>query len=114
MVYNHIYLYIYISPPKNTKHCNIPNELLLAFLQNVLENLQMHFEDEKAALLSALHQHTDATERERERQRALVKLQRERQQLQVEDKLDSAALIFSMGQQHLADRQERFVPLGRG
>ena len=83
-------------------------------MQNVLENLQMHFEDEKAALLSALHQHTDATERERERQRALVKLQRERQQLQVEDKLDSAALIFSMGQQHLADRQERFVPLGRG
>ena len=77
----------------------------------MLENLQMHFEDEKAALLSALHQHSDAKERERERQHALVKLQRDRQLLQAEEKLDSAALIFSMGQQQQADRQERFVSL---
>ncbi|XP_070192500.1 trichohyalin-like isoform X3 [Littorina saxatilis] len=77
--------------------------------KNVLENLQMHFEDEKAALLAGLHRHADAAERERERQRALVKLQRDRLRLQEEDKLDSATLIFSMGQQQHAYRQESLL-----
>jgi predicted mannosyl-3-phosphoglycerate phosphatase (HAD superfamily) len=69
----------------------------------------MQFEDEKAMLLSGLHGHTDAMEREREWQKALVKLQRDQRRLQSEEKLDSAALIFSLGQQHLADAQEKLV-----
>nr|KAG5708461.1 hypothetical protein BaRGS_026188 [Batillaria attramentaria] len=77
--------------------------------RNVLENLQMHFEDEKAALLAALRGGADAHERERQRQSALVKLQRDAQRLQAEDKLDSAALIFSLGQQAAADHQESLL-----
>ncbi|KAK7499478.1 hypothetical protein BaRGS_00009130 [Batillaria attramentaria] len=80
-----------------------------AGLENVLENLQMHFEDEKAALLAALRGGADAHERERQRQSALVKLQRDAQRLQAEDKLDSAALIFSLGQQAAADHQESLL-----
>ncbi|XP_076469709.1 uncharacterized protein LOC143300037 [Babylonia areolata] len=77
--------------------------------RNVLDNLQMHFEDEKAALLSTLSRHSDEAQREKERQNALVRLQRDRKRLQAEEKLDSAALIFGMAKQQHEDRQESLL-----
>ncbi|KAL8585439.1 hypothetical protein ACOMHN_024600 [Nucella lapillus] len=77
--------------------------------KNVLENLQMHFEDEKEALLSALSRHADGTHREKEQQNTLVRLQRDRRRLQAEDKLDSATLILTLGKQRHEDRQESLL-----
>ncbi|XP_041349458.1 uncharacterized protein LOC121368777 [Gigantopelta aegis] len=76
---------------------------------NILANLDMQFEEEKAALLSSLTRQTDHLQAERERQLTLARLRRDRKCLQQEEKLDSAFVIFSLGQQHEADRQKSYL-----
>ncbi|XP_071784125.1 uncharacterized protein [Asterias amurensis] len=72
--------------------------------RNVLEDLNSHFEDEREALLAALRGQDASLNSERERQLALAKLRRDQRKLQMEDKFDTAALLFSMAQQQEKDR----------
>lgn len=74
-------------------------------LQNILENLQNMFDDEKAALLAQLKGQKDRAVSERERQLAIAKLRRDKKRLEKEDKLDSAALILSMAKE--ADNKQK-------
>ncbi|XP_038068700.1 trichohyalin-like isoform X2 [Patiria miniata] len=67
--------------------------------RNVLEDLNSHFEDEREQLLAALRNQDASLNSERERQLALARLRRDQRKLQLEDKFDTAALIFGMAQQ---------------
>ena len=77
--------------------------------QNVLQDLNSHFEDEREALLAALRGQDASLNDERERQLALAKLRRDQRKLQMEDKFDTAALIFSMAQQQETNREAKWV-----
>ena len=66
------------------------------YLQNILAELDHHFEDEKAALLASLHGTLNKFEQERQRQLMLARMHREQRRLQREEKLDTAALLMNM------------------
>ncbi|XP_074646022.1 uncharacterized protein LOC141902273 [Tubulanus polymorphus] len=63
--------------------------------KNILENLQFHFEDEKAALLASLNAQTDKLAADRERQLAMAKLRRDQKRIQLEDRVESAAVLIA-------------------
>ncbi|XP_022097553.1 trichohyalin-like isoform X2 [Acanthaster planci] len=73
--------------------------------RNILEELNSHFEDERDQLLAALRNQDASLKTERERQLALAKLRRDQRKLQLEDKFDTAALIFGMAQQQEQARE---------
>ncbi|GFN88861.1 trichohyalin-like [Plakobranchus ocellatus] len=77
--------------------------------KNILANLDMQFEAEKAALLSGLKNQSDQKMREKKRQMELAKLQREQRKLKKEDKFDSAAMIFALGEQNLKAQQQSIM-----
>ena len=61
----------------------------MSFLQNVLEDLNSHFEDEKNALLAALRGQADSLQGEKERQLALAKLRRDQRKMQDEERFEA-------------------------
>ncbi len=65
----------------------------------MLQELDHHFEDEKAALLASLRGQDDRYQSERQRQLELARLKREQKRLQQEDKFDSVAILLSMAEQ---------------
>ena len=64
--------------------------------QNILADLDHHFEDEKAALLATLHGTLDKLDQEKQRQLMLARMRREQRRLQREEKLDTAAVLMNM------------------
>ena len=70
------------------------------FLQNILEDLNSHFEDEKNALLAALRGQDESLQGEKERQLALAKLRRDQRKMQDEDRFEAVAALFGLAQQH--------------
>ncbi|KAJ8301441.1 hypothetical protein KUTeg_020428 [Tegillarca granosa] len=77
--------------------------------KNILENLQMMFDDEKAALLAQLKGQKDRAVSERERQIAIAKLRRDKKRLEKEEKLDSAALILSLAKEADSKQKENIA-----
>ncbi|KAK3102592.1 hypothetical protein FSP39_012464 [Pinctada imbricata] len=67
--------------------------------RNVLENLDMMLEDEKAALLRMLKNQHSHIEQEKQRQLAIAKLRHDQRRMKREEKLDSAALIITLGKE---------------
>ncbi|XP_022298182.2 uncharacterized protein LOC111107326 isoform X1 [Crassostrea virginica] len=73
---------------------------------NVLENLNLMLEDEKAKLLKSLRNQHDRIDQERERQLAIARLQHERRKLAREEKFESAAIIVSQAREHEEKRKK--------
>ncbi|XP_062600408.1 trichohyalin-like [Saccostrea cucullata] len=87
---------------------------------NVLENLNIMLEDEKAKLLKALRSQHNRIDQERERQLAIARLQHERRKLAREEKFESAAIIVSQARereekhkQSIKEQRERSKALAR-
>ena len=59
----------------------------------------MMLEDEKAALLRMLKNQHSHIDQERQRQLAIAKLKHDQRRLKREEKLDSAALIITLGKE---------------
>ncbi|XP_048257437.1 uncharacterized protein LOC124116969 isoform X2 [Haliotis rufescens] len=77
--------------------------------KNILETLEVQYEEEKAALLAQLGAQEDQMQQEREKQAAIARLRRDQKLLQREDDLDSACLVFSIGQQAMSDHENSFA-----
>ncbi|XP_046580731.1 trichoplein keratin filament-binding protein-like [Haliotis rubra] len=76
---------------------------------NILETLEVQYEEERAALLALLGAQEDQMQQERKKQAAIAKLRRDQKLLQKEDDLDSACLVFSIGQQAMSDHENSFT-----
>ncbi|RUS75677.1 hypothetical protein EGW08_016571 [Elysia chlorotica] len=76
---------------------------------NILNHLDKQFEAEKAALLSSLRNQPDQLSREKKRQLELLRFQREQRRLKKEDKLDSVAMIFALGEQNQKSQQQSVI-----
>ena len=85
------------------KHCYLPS------FQNILEDLQKDFDDEKAALLRSLARQTDKVEQERHRQIELAKLKRDQRRLKKDEKLDVVAMMIQSARQDDRKREEGLV-----
>ncbi|XP_055999875.1 trichohyalin-like isoform X3 [Ostrea edulis] len=75
---------------------------------NVLENLNLMLEDEKAKLLKALKNQHNRIDQERERQLAIARLQHERRKLAREEKFESAAIIISQAREREEKQKQSF------
>ena len=64
-------------------------------LQNILEQLQLHFDDEKAALLATLRGYNDRQVAERQRQLAVARLRREQRRLALVERYNDAASLIA-------------------
>ncbi|GFS04525.1 trichohyalin-like [Elysia marginata] len=68
---------------------------------NIFNLLDKGFEAEKEALLSALRNQPDHAASEKKRQHELARIKREERMLKKEERLDSAAMVFALGEQNL-------------
>ena len=78
----------------------------LTLFQNILEDLQKNFDDEKAALLRTLARQTDKVAQERQRQIEIAKLKRDQRQLKKDEKLDVVAMMIQSAKQDDKRREE--------
>ena len=69
-------------------------------MQNALEQLQLHFDDERDALLATLRGYNDQQALERQRQLAVARLKREQRSLAMAERYgEAAALIAASNEQ---------------
>ena len=69
-------------------------------MQNALEQLQLHFDDERDALLATLRGYNDQQALERQRQLAVARLKREQRALAMAERYgEAAALIAASNEQ---------------
>ena len=78
----------------------------LTLFQNILEDLQKNFDDEKAALMRTLARQTDKVAQERQRQIEIAKLKRDQRQLKKDEKLDVVAMMIQSAKQDDKKREE--------
>ncbi|XP_064633679.1 golgin subfamily A member 4-like [Lineus longissimus] len=64
--------------------------------RNILEQLEYHLEDEKAALLAGLNRQGSAIEMERQRQKEIARLKQEERRMKQEDKYMSAVMLIQV------------------
>ena len=74
----------------------------IILFQNVLQELDDHYEEEKAALLASVAGQKGRLAAERDRQAQLVRLRRQQLLLDKEDNFESAAFLL-----HAAEEQQR-------
>ncbi|XP_067683441.1 ciliary rootlet coiled-coil protein 2-like [Haliotis asinina] len=77
--------------------------------KNIFETLEVQYEEERAALLAQLGAQEDQMQKERKKQAVIAKLRRDQKLLQKEENLDSACLVFSIGQQAMSDHENSFT-----
>ena len=75
----------------------------------MLESLDLHYEDEKEALLAALHDQDQRFQSERHRQLELARLRRDAKVMQQEEKFDSVAILLSMAEKHERTLEAKYV-----
>ena len=83
--------------------------LIFYFLQNILEDLQKNFDEEKATLLRNLACQTDKVAQERQRQIEIAKLKHDQRQLKKDEKLDVVAMMIQSAKQDDQKREEGLV-----
>lgn len=79
------------------------------WFQNVLTELQHHYEDEKQALLASLRDQESRLAAERHRQLELARLRKDQKTFEKQDKFDSAALLLSLAEEQEKNLEAKWV-----
>ena len=77
-------------------------------MQNLLESLWHHFDDEKAALLAQVSAQEDHFGKEQARQLATAKLKRDQRQLVKEEMFEGCAVLLALAQQQDKVREAKY------
>lgn len=80
------------------------------YFQNILEDLQKNFDDEKAQILRNLSKQKDKAAQERQRQIELAKLKRDQRKMEKGEKMSEVAMLIHESKEQDRKREQTLVP----